>query len=119
EPFSNWGASLGEDAAVPAGLWLALANPWLFLASLAAFALAAIFFIGWVVRGLSVVFRKYRVPLRAHRGRVPRDLRGRHARIAGAVEAQRMLQPAELPIGVLIFLREACIDQAQFSGNSQ
>lgn len=31
EPFSNWGASVAEDAAVVGGLWAALYNPWLFL----------------------------------------------------------------------------------------
>lgn len=31
EPFSNIGASLVEDSVVPAGLWLAVANPWVFL----------------------------------------------------------------------------------------
>jgi len=31
EPFSNFGASLVEDAAVPTGLWLAVAHPLVFL----------------------------------------------------------------------------------------
>ena len=30
EPFSNWAASLSEDALVPLGLWLAFAHPLLF-----------------------------------------------------------------------------------------
>ncbi len=37
EPFSNWTASLAEDVAVIAGLWLALHNPVLFLVLLAIF----------------------------------------------------------------------------------
>jgi len=36
EPFSNWAASLSEDALVPLGLWLAFAHPLLFFALLAA-----------------------------------------------------------------------------------
>src|SRR2546421_4212031 len=35
EPFSNWAASLSEDALVPLGLWLAFAHPILFFALLA------------------------------------------------------------------------------------
>jgi hypothetical protein len=35
EPFSNWAASLSEDALVPLGLWLAFAHPVLFFALLA------------------------------------------------------------------------------------
>ena len=62
EPVSNWTASLGEDAAVPAGLWLALAYPWAFLALLAAGALAAVLFAGWILRGISAVLGKYRLP---------------------------------------------------------
>jgi hypothetical protein len=39
EPFSNWIASLAEDVLAIAGLWTALAHPWLFLALLAVFLL--------------------------------------------------------------------------------
>jgi hypothetical protein len=41
EPFSNWGASVGEDVAVVAGLWTALYHPWLFVAMLVVFILFA------------------------------------------------------------------------------
>ena len=41
EPFSNWAASLTEDALAPLGLWLAVAHPLAFFATLAAFLLAA------------------------------------------------------------------------------
>lgn len=41
EPVSNWAASLAEDVAVVAGLWVALHYPWLFLALLAAFVAVA------------------------------------------------------------------------------
>lgn len=37
EPFSNWGASIGEDLMVLAGLWLALNHPLLFLGLLLLF----------------------------------------------------------------------------------
>jgi hypothetical protein len=37
EPFSNWAASLGEDAAVFGGLWTAASHPLLFLLALAGF----------------------------------------------------------------------------------
>jgi Domain of unknown function (DUF4126) len=43
EPFSNWAASLSEDALVPLGLWLAIAHPLVFFALLAACLIAAIF----------------------------------------------------------------------------
>lgn len=42
EPFSNWAASLSEDAAVPLGLWLAFAHPLVFAALLLAFFAAAV-----------------------------------------------------------------------------
>jgi hypothetical protein len=35
EPFSNWAASLSEDALVPLGLWLAFAHPLVFFLLLA------------------------------------------------------------------------------------
>ncbi len=41
EPFSNWTASLTEDAAVLAGIWIAYLYPVFFLALLALFAVLA------------------------------------------------------------------------------
>ena len=52
EPFSNWAASLSEDAAVPAGLWLAVAHPLVFFALLAVFLVAAAMLARLVWRGL-------------------------------------------------------------------
>lgn len=52
EPFSNWAASLSEDAAVPAGLWLAVAHPLVFFALLAVFLAAAAMLARLVWRGL-------------------------------------------------------------------
>jgi len=46
EPFSNVGASLVEDSAVPAGLWLALAHPLVFGVLLLALLVLSI----WLIR---------------------------------------------------------------------
>ncbi|MFN3570359.1 MAG: DUF4126 domain-containing protein, partial [Polaromonas sp.] len=46
EPFSNVGASLVEDSIVPAGLWLAIAHPLVFIAVL---VLVLIFSV-WLIR---------------------------------------------------------------------
>lgn len=53
EPFSNWATSLGEDAIVPAGLWLAFAHPAAFLAALGGFVLIMIFLLHWIASGLA------------------------------------------------------------------
>ncbi len=52
EPFSNWAASLAEDSAVPVGLWLGLAQPFVFLALLCVFAIAAVLLSRRIARGL-------------------------------------------------------------------
>jgi len=52
EPFTNWTASLAEDALVIAGLWSALYHPWLFFAILAAFAAVAIWLLPRIWRGM-------------------------------------------------------------------
>lgn len=46
EPFSNIGASLVEDSLVPAGLWLAIAHPLVFVAVLAVVLALSI----WLIR---------------------------------------------------------------------
>jgi len=53
EPFSNWAASLGEDAIVPVGLWLAFAHPAAFLVALGGFALVMILLFHWIASGLA------------------------------------------------------------------
>jgi len=58
EPFSNWAASFTEDAALPAGLWLAIVHPMGFLAFLIVFAVAAVVLARWIVKGLAVLFRR-------------------------------------------------------------
>ena len=46
EPFSNVGASLVEDSLVPAGLWLSLAHPLVFLVALAVVLILSV----WMIR---------------------------------------------------------------------
>ncbi|MGH8673807.1 MAG: DUF4126 domain-containing protein [Burkholderiales bacterium] len=58
EPFSNWAASFGEDAAVPAALWLAFVHPVAFLVLLACFALVTILMVRWIARGLARLYSR-------------------------------------------------------------
>jgi hypothetical protein len=52
EPFSNWAASLSEDAVVPLGLWLAFVHPAVFLAVLALALVAVMLVMRLLWRGL-------------------------------------------------------------------
>lgn len=52
EPFSNIAVSLGEDAGVVGGLWLALAHPLVFLLALAVFLVAAVLLLRVIARGV-------------------------------------------------------------------
>jgi hypothetical protein len=52
EPFTNWTASLAEDAIVPLGLWLALAHPLAFFVLLALFVAAAALLARLIWRGV-------------------------------------------------------------------
>ena len=52
EPFSNWSASLAEDAMVPAGLWVAFAHPVAFFVLLAVFLVGALLLLRLIWRGL-------------------------------------------------------------------
>jgi hypothetical protein len=58
EPFSNWFASIGEDLAVFAGLWAAMAHPVIFLILLILFLLALCWLLPRIWRGLRLVARK-------------------------------------------------------------
>ena len=58
EPFSNWGASLTEDALVPLGLWLAIAHPIAFFLLLAACLAAAAVLARLLWRGLRRLTRR-------------------------------------------------------------
>jgi hypothetical protein len=60
EPFSNWGASFTEDAAVLAGIWLAFQHPFVFLAALAVFLALAIWFLPKLWRGAIATWRLLR-----------------------------------------------------------
>lgn len=51
EPFSNWTASLTEDALVPLGLWLAVAHPIAFFVLLAVFIVVGLALVRLVWRG--------------------------------------------------------------------
>ncbi|WP_440996511.1 DUF4126 domain-containing protein [Arhodomonas sp. SL1] len=57
EPVTNWGASIGEDAMVFGGLWLALQYPLAFLLALVAFIALAVWLLPRIWRGLRRVFR--------------------------------------------------------------
>ncbi|MFC5521747.1 DUF4126 domain-containing protein [Polaromonas jejuensis] len=58
EPFSNIGASLLEDGAVPAGLWLALAHPFVFIAVLALVLVLSVWLIRICWRFLTQLFAR-------------------------------------------------------------
>ena len=57
EPFSNWGASIGEDIAVFAGLWAALQHPVLFLVLLVLFILLMVWLLPKLFRAIKKVIR--------------------------------------------------------------
>ena len=57
EPFSNWAASLSEDALVPVGLYLAVAHPLVFFALLLACIVAAVFLARLLWRGVQRLTR--------------------------------------------------------------
>jgi hypothetical protein len=73
EPFSNWAASVTEDALVFGGLWAAVSHPIAFLIALAGFAALAI----WLLP------------------RLWRLLRRAAARVAGFFRGERAAPPAE------------------------
>jgi hypothetical protein len=60
EPFSNWTASIFEDALVPMGLWVAIAHPAVFLVLLAAGFIAAILMLRWIWGGLKALALRLR-----------------------------------------------------------
>jgi hypothetical protein len=55
EPVSNWTASITEDVAVFAGLWAAIAHPYVFIALLVVFIFAMIWFLPKLWRGIKRV----------------------------------------------------------------
>lgn len=55
EPFSNWMASLGEDAAVIAGLWTALHHPLIFVIFLVVFILLLVWLLPKIWGGVAQI----------------------------------------------------------------
>ena len=64
EPFSNWTASLAEDATVLAGIWLAFLYPFVFLAALAVFMALAIWLLPKLWRSFAAMLRRLRLRYR-------------------------------------------------------
>lgn len=58
EPFTNWGASIGEEALVFAGLLLCLQHPVLFLCALALFVLLLVWALPKLARGIAAMFSR-------------------------------------------------------------
>jgi len=60
EPFTNWGASIGEDVLVIGGLWTALHYPWLFLAMLVLFIVLLVWLLPKLLRAIGTLFKRLR-----------------------------------------------------------
>jgi hypothetical protein len=60
EPFSNWGASFGEEALLAGGLWAAFMHPLAFLVALAVFIVAALLLLPRLLRATRSVWRRLR-----------------------------------------------------------
>ena len=58
EPFTNWGASIGEDLAVIGGLWAALYHPWLFLGLLVVFIVLLAWLLPKLLRAIGALFAR-------------------------------------------------------------
>jgi uncharacterized membrane protein len=61
EPFTNWTASVSEDATVLAGLWAAFYHPWVLVVFLVVFFLIAIWLLPKLWRGLRWLFNRLSV----------------------------------------------------------
>ena len=68
EPFTNWGASFTEDAAVIGGIWLAFHFPFVFLALLAVFVALVIWLLPRLWRGIAGMWRPLRTRSMIGRG---------------------------------------------------
>ncbi|MEI6414832.1 MAG: DUF4126 domain-containing protein [Pseudomonadota bacterium] len=53
---TGWAVSIGEDLTVLGGLWMALQNPWFFLAALTLFVLLLVWLLPRLWRGIKTVF---------------------------------------------------------------
>ena len=58
EPFSNWGASIGEDLMVFGGLWAMLNHPWIFLGLMLVFIVLVIWLLPKLWCVMRAVFRR-------------------------------------------------------------
>ena len=58
EPFTNWGASIAEDASAIALLWAALYHPWLAVAALVVFVLIMIWLLPRLWRLIKALFTR-------------------------------------------------------------
>jgi hypothetical protein len=58
EPFSNWGASIGEDLLVFGGLWAMFNHPWLFVGLMLVFIVMVIWLLPKIWRLLRAVFNR-------------------------------------------------------------
>ncbi len=56
EPFTNWTASVTEDASVFTGVWAALHHPYWFLGALGLFILLLIWLLPKIWRGIKTIF---------------------------------------------------------------
>lgn len=59
EPFTNWGASITEDAMVVGATWLAFAHPAIFLVLLAIFLVVAVWVLHLLWRSLRSLWTRY------------------------------------------------------------
>jgi hypothetical protein len=75
EPFTNWGASVGEDVAVIVGLWTALNHPVLFIVLLVLFIALVIWLLPKIWRGIKAVFRRIRGWFGGRPAQTPPDTR--------------------------------------------
>ena len=58
EPFSNWAASITEDAGVFGAVWLMLNHPWVFVGCLVIFVLLLIWLLPKIWRAIRYIFKK-------------------------------------------------------------
>ena len=68
EPFSNWAASIGEEALLLGGLWTMIKFPLAFLVALALFILLTLWLIPRLYRAMLGIFRALRDALQPGRG---------------------------------------------------
>lgn len=65
EPFSNWGASFGEEALLAGGMWAAVMYPLAFLLALALFMLVSILLLPRLWRAMRGAWQRLRGAIRA------------------------------------------------------